>query len=799
MMPTLWQDLRFAVRTFTKSPGLSAAVVITIALGVGATTAMWTVVDRVVLRPLPFADSERAVMLCETSPRTASSCVASPANVADWAEAVPALDAVGVARNEPFVATLGGKQVGVRGGLATSGFFKAIHLSAAMGRVIEPADLDAGRNNVVVISDKLWREQLGANPKVVGTSIIMDGRTTEVVGVLSPNPYIPTYDFVDAWKPITAGIDDSGNRAWRGFMAIGHLAPGATMASLGAELDVARARLERAYPVTNTGWGIRTVPVREYVVGPAGRTLWLFLGAVAFVMLIACANVANLLLVRASTRTPEFAVRASLGASQSRVLRQMLTESLVIAAAGGAAGLLLASFITRTLISLAPRDLPRLGEVSIDGRVALFTIALTTVAAIIFGFAPARQASRTRLAGALGSSRHTGAGTRARSALVVGELALALVLLVGAGLLARAFGRLSSWEPGFDRAGVTVSFALVPQSTYKTGQDAVATLEHVREEVSSVPGVISVGLGSAGPLFGGGPETGVLSIVGRPRPSVDSAPAVNWFDADAQYFDALGRRIVRGRGIQAADTIGAGDIAVVNETFSAKFFPAGDAIGQRVTVQEHAADIVGVVSDVRPFQPDEAAAPEIFWPIHQYPRFAAYLVMRLSPGVSGIEDAVKARAARINPGIQVTPFVPIDRIVTRTLVSPRFNMTLIGLFALVAVALAAVGVYGVIASTVTSRTRELGLRIALGATPSQLVSGVLRQAIAMAGLGLAAGVVSALLLGQLLTSLLHGVPVTDALTLAVTVGAFLAVTAVASYIPARRASTVDPLTALRSD
>jgi putative ABC transport system permease protein len=798
-MSAFWLDLRFAVRTLGKTPGFTAAVIVTIALGVGATTAMWTVVDRVVLRPLPFPGSERAVMLCETSPKTTNVCVASPSNVADWADAVPALDAIGVARSEAFIASFAGASVGVRGGLATAGFFKAIGLTAAMGRVIEPADLDAGRNNVVVISDTLWRARLGADPAILGRSITIDGRATRIVGVLPPNPYIPTYDVVDAWKPITAGIDDSSQRGWRGFMTIGHLAPGATRASLAAELEVVRARLERAYPDANTGWGIRTLSVRDYVVGSIGRTLWLFLGAVGFVMLIACANVANLLLVRASTRAPEFAVRVSLGAARGRLLRQVLTESLVIAAMGGAAGMLLAMYITRMLISIAPRDLPRLAEVGIDGRVALFTIAITTMAAIMFGLAPARQASRTGIAGSLASPRHTGSGTRARSVLVVGELALALVLLVGAGLLARAFGKLSLWEPGFDRTGVTVSFTLVPTSTYKTGQDAVAALEHVREQVASVPGVISVGLGSAGPLFGGGPETGTLTIAGRPPVSQDRAPVVNWYDADSHYFGALGRRIVRGRGIEAGDTIGAPAIAVVNEAFAARFFPGENAIGHRVTVQEQAADIVGIVSNVRPFQPDEAVAPEIFWPIRQYPRFAAYLVMRLSPGVGGIEDAVNARVTQINPGIQVASFVPIERIVTRTLVSPRFNMTLIGVFALVAIALAAVGVYGVMASTVASRTRELGLRIALGATPGQLVASVVRQAMTLAAIGLGVGVVSALLLGRLLTSLLHGVPVTDAVTLAVTIGAFLAVTAAAAYIPARRASKVDPLTALRNE
>ncbi|OYW03981.1 MAG: hypothetical protein B7X11_03200, partial [Acidobacteria bacterium 37-65-4] len=488
--------------------------------------------------------------------------------------------------------------------------------------------------------------------------------------------------------------DGSGDDTWEHIEAAAQRHPGLVTTLRFPQNRGKRAALEAGFRHAR-GDVIVTIDSDSVIergahVGPVGRTLWLFLGAVGFVMLIACANVASLLLVRASTRTPEFAVRASLGAGRGRLMRQVLTESLVIAAAGGAAGLLLAMYATRELISLAPADLPRLNEIGMDGRVALFTIALTTISAMVFGLAPARQASRARLTGALATPRHTGS-VRARSAMVVAELALAMVLLVGAGLLARAFARLSSWEPGFDRTGVTVSFSLVPPSTYKTGQDAVAALEEVREQASAVPGVISVGLGSAGPLFGG-EETGALRIAGQPVMSADQAPTVNWYDADPHYFGALGRRIVRGRGIGANDVKGAPDIAVVNETFAARFFPGADPVGQRVTVQNHPADIVGVVSDVRPFQPDQPVTPEIFWPIRQFPRFAAYLVMRLSPGVSGIEDAVRARATRINPGIQVASFVPIDRKVTTMLVSPRFNMALIGVFALVAIALAAIGI-----------------------------------------------------------------------------------------------------------
>jgi predicted permease len=799
-MATLIQDLRFGLRTLVKAPAFFVTIVATIALGIGATTAIFTVVDRVVLRPLQFPDSERTVMLCETSPKVADYCVASPPNVADWARAVPALESAGVARSESFVAEADGHSFGVRGGIATGGFFATIGARPALGRLLEDRDLDRAANQVVVVTDGFWRQHLHGDMAVIGRPITLDGRPFRVVGVLPADAYIPAYDFVEAWKPLTASIDDTDNRNWRGFTAIGRLAPGATVRALDAQLAVARANLAAAYPASNADWGLRTVGVREQIVGSVSAMLWLFLGAVGLVLLVACANVGSLLLVRASTRAPEFALRASLGAGRWRLVRQVLTESLVIAAAGGCVGLLAAMFTTRLLVRLAPTNIPRLDEVAVDGRVALFTLALTTVAAIVFGLVPAQQAARANLSATLKTSRQTDrGGARLRSTLVVVELALALVLLIGAGLLTRAFGRLLAWDPGFDRTGLTVAWMMAPSGTYKTGQDAVAVLERAREQVAAVPGVVSVGLGSAGPLFGGGIETGALAIDGAPPERADRAPVVQWYDADANYFSALGRRIVRGRGLSTTDTDGAPAVAVVNEAFAARFFPGDTPLGRRVTVQNHAADIVGVVSDVRPSRPDRATPPEIFWPIRQYPRWAAYLVMRIAPEVPGVEPLVRARIEAVDRNVQVTRFTPIDRLFTNTLVSPRFNLVLIGAFALTAILLAAVGVYGVVAQTVASRTREIGLRIALGATPSRLVAEVVGRSAKLAIVGMGVGLAVSLASGRLLASLLYGVPYTDAITLVTTVAMFLTVAIAAGYIPARRASRVDPLTALRAE
>jgi putative ABC transport system permease protein len=798
MIDALIRDFRFAVRTLLKAPAFTTAVVVTMTLGIGATTSMFTIVNSIVLRPLPFPGSERVVALCETSPRVADRCLASPANVADWARAARALESAGVARSESFIAKSETGASSVRGGIASPGFFQVLQVRPALGRLIEDRDMPRGANGVALVSDGFWRRTLGGDPGAVGRTLALDGRAVTVVGVLPADTYIPDLGFVDVWKPLTASVDNVERRNWRGFMALGRLSPGASLTSLRAELDVIRGRLTEAYPASNAGWGVRVADLRDQTVGPARATLWVFTATTAFVLLIACANVAGLLLVRATRRAPEFAVRASLGAGGARIVRQLLTESLVLALTGGLLGLLLASWTTRAFVSLAPATIPRLDEVAIDGRVALFTVLLSVATAVLFGLAPARQASMIDIGTTLKGRRHGGAGdARLRSSLVVAEMALALVLLVGAGLLTRTFGRLLQWNPGFDREGVVTSWMLAPASSYRA-TTAVGVLEGARDAVATVPGLRSVGLGSAGPLFGGS-ESGVLSVEGRADTEPSKATPVNWFDVSPEYFDALGIALVKGRGFTPADAAGAPNVAVINQALARQFFPGMDAIGQHVTAMEHASEIVGIVADVRPYRPDRPTPPEIYWPIRQYPRLAAYLVMRTTPGVQGLERSIRGRVAAVDANVQLTPVVSLDERFARELVGPRFNVLLIGALAFVAVALAAVGVFGVISYSVASRTREIGVRMALGATPRQLVAAVVRQGITLAVVGIAIGLGGALALGRFLTSLLYGLAPTDAATLAVTLVGFGLVAAAASYLPARRAARVDPLTALRQE
>jgi predicted permease len=798
MIDMVLQDIRLALRTLAKAPTFTAAVMVTIALGVGATTAIFTVVDAILLRPLPFPDSEQAVVLCETNPAIGDWCGASPMNVADWARASRTLDSAGVARTEPLIVRASSENYGVIGGIASPGFFRVLRLRPMLGRLIEDRDMDRRTNHVVMVSNLFWQRRLGADLHVVGREIVLDEQPFTIVGVLPADAYVPgPVDHVEVWKPLTASIDNVELRKWRGFRAIGRLARGASPAALRAELETIRAQLAKAYPEANRDWGLRIGGLRKELVGDVSRTLWIFLGAVGLVLLIACANVASLLLVRASGRAPEFAVRASLGARRGRLVQQLVTESLVMALGGGALGLLLAGWATSAFVALAPANIPRISEVGIDGHVILFTFMLSAVTAVIFGAAPARQASKADLNTVLRGNRATGgAGTRLRSALVVVELALALMLLVGAGLLIRTFDRLLRWDPGFDRAGLVTTWMLTPRGV-GGGSAAVAVMERVRDEVVTVPGVRAAALGSAGPLFGGGPETGGLEIEGRPPFAPGEMPTVEWFDISRHYFDTLGVRVLRGRGFSAADTASAPPVAVVNDTMARRFFGGQNPIGRRVTVEEHPSEIVGVVADVRPLRPDQPTAPQIYWPIEQYRRLAAYLVLRTTPGIGGIEKGVRARAASVNAGIQISSFESIDQGLARSVVRPRFNMVLVAAFAAVAILLAAVGVYGVIAYAVASRTREIGVHIALGATPRRLVAAIVRRGMTLAAVGIAIGCAGAVAVGRLLSSLLYGLPATDPLTLTAAITLFALVACGACWLPARRASRVDPISALR--
>jgi putative ABC transport system permease protein len=793
------QDLAFALRSLRRGPAFAAAVIATVALGIGANTAIFTVIDGILLQPLPFAGSERVVQICETHERVTDYCIVSPPNLQDWGRMSSSFEALGLARNWVFAWQRPDGARNLRTAVATPGWFPVHGIEAALGRLFDDTDMDEGGNGVVVLSHATWVSELGGDDDVLGSTLVLDGEPFTVIGVLPPNPWMYELGFAQIWLPLTAIQDDVTNRDWRGFTGLGKLAAGVTVAGAREEMEGIRAALAGEYPDTNRGWGLQIELLRDRVAGPVRNTLLLFLGAVGLVLLIACANVANLLLVRSTARAQEFAVRASMGAGRGRLARQLLTESFVLAALGGAAGVLLALATTRAFVRLAPPGIPRLAEVGADWGVLVFAFLLTLLTALAFGAAPALGVARTELAESLRARRSLARrGTGLRRGLVVAEMALAVMLLVGAGLLARGFVSLASWDPGFDRSNLVTVFAFAPTDKYPAGSDAVDLFERAADELRALPRVAAVGLTSAGPLFGG-IETAPIDIVGRPAASPDERPSARYYDVGTEYFATMGMAVLRGRDFEPADRADAAPVMIVNETFARRFFPDEEALEQSVAMFDRAWRIVGVVADVHPLRPDAAVDAEVYIPKRQSPRWGTYLVVRTRGDTTGFADAARARLRALDLDFDAAGFVTLDEITGRHLVSPRFNMLLIGLFSSVALLLAAIGTYGVIAFAVTRRTHEIGIRMALGARPGAVRLAVIRSGMSLALFGLLGGVASALALSRLLGGMTYGVAPTDPLTLAAVAALFGGVALLACWLPARRASRLDPLVALRSE
>ena len=802
-MHALYADLRFAIRQLARRPGFAVVALLTLALGTGASTAIFSVVDGVLLRPLSFPDADRLVALCETHPSIEGFCVASPPNVEDWSRESRTLASVGLGRSWPFTMQGEGGAEGVSGGLATPGLFRTLEVTPALGRLFTSGDLASGGNHVAVLSDELWRTRFGGDRGVVGRSLVLDGESYEIVGVLRPRMDVPHLGFVRIWVPLPLEAQGEENRRWRGFVTIGRLAPGRTVAEARAELALIQRGLGERYPETNRGWGIALEPLLDNVVGQVRPTLLVFMGAVAILLLVACANVANLLLARGATRQREFAVRAALGARPGRLFRLVAAESVLLALLGGAAGVLVALWGTDALLALMPRSLPRLEGVGLDARVVAFALLLTVAAGLVAGLGPALRAARLDLAGAIKEGHQPVAWRRAlglRGALVVAEVAMAFVLAVGAGLLTRSFASLLRWDPGFEQSGLLTFWTYASSGKYPTAERVAALFEQIERELRTIPSVTLVGMTSAGPLFGGGDGAGEFALDGA-APGSDAPIVASWYDMSPGYFRTLGVPLRRGRLFTEADAGGAPMVVIVNGALARRYFAAGNPVGRRLRMKNHpeAMEIVGVVADIPPFTPGTPAAPEIYWPYAQSPRWASYFVLRTSGEATAIAKVAEARLRAVDPEMSPAQLRTMQDLVNAQLKRPRFNMLLIGVFAALALALAAVGVYGVIAASVVARTREIGVRVALGATARRVQGMVMREGMALALAGLAIGLGAAAGLSRFAASLLYGVRPTDPVTYAGIALLLVGITALACFVPAWRAGRVDPMEALRAE
>jgi putative ABC transport system permease protein len=803
----LGQDLRFAGRQLWKSPGFTLVAVATLALGLGATTAIFSVVDGVVLRPLPFRAPERLVRPYFVSKEGNKQAAFSVANFLDWrAGSHTVADAAAYHGGTLNLSGGGSEPERLPAAWVSANFFQVVGIRPLAGRTFAPGEDDAKAPRVAVISEKLWRRRFGADPAILGRSLSLNGEPYSLVGILRQGMQLPGSAAV--WVPFVFQPEDIKARGAVYFGTIARLAPGATLSQVRTETDVIGRRLALQFPKENEFRTMTVTPLQESMVGDVRKKLLLLLGAVGLVLLIACANVANLLLVRAAAREGEIAVRVALGAGRARIVRQLLTESLVLALAGGLAGVALAAWITRALIALGPRGIPRLEQIGLDGTTLLFALGITLLTGLLFGLAPALQTSRTDLGGVIreGTRGSKGrAGTRARSVLVVVEMALAVVLLAGAGLLIRSFQRLQEVDPGFRPARVTTFNLELPESRYPNTSKLREVTAALLERLRALPGVDSVGAAVYGMPFSGGVNVLDFTVAGRaPRP-VGQSESMRVGTASPDYFKTLGIRIVRGRAFDPRDRAGAPQVVVINETAVRQFFPGEEPLGKRIELGmrsdgvRQGGEIVGIVADVKQDALEAKVDPQLFLPYDQLPMESVAFVVRSTADPRTVAAAVQGTVRAVDPDLPVYGLQPMTEVVAGATSQSRFYMLLLGGFAAIALVLAAVGIYGVTAYAVRQRTQEIGIRMALGASRDRVLRMVVGQGLTLAFAGAAAGLAGAFLATRGLRSLLYEVSASDPPTFVAVAAVLLAVAALASYLPARRAALTEPQLALKGE
>jgi putative ABC transport system permease protein len=809
-METLWQDLRFGLRVLVKSPGFTAVAVLALALGVAANTAIFSVVHEVLLQPLPYKEPGRLVMLWEMNrPRDRHQNVLSPANLLDWKEQTDVFEDVAAFFDLRSNLTGGGDPVEIPVQRATPNLFRLLGVEPIKGRALLPEDAEPNAPRVVVLSYGLWQRRFGGDPQVVGKTITLSGTPATVVGVMPAGfqwfvrKGSLTAQAPEAWTPFGFTAQHR-QRSGRFMSAVARLKAGVTRERAQAELSQLAARLEQQYPDFDTGWGVEVVPLRDQFAGPIRPALWVLLGAVGFLLLIACANVANLLLARASARQKEIAIRTALGAGRWRVVRQLLTESLLLAAAGGGLGLLLAWWGVDVLVALSPRDLLDIGGVSLNLPVLAFTLAVSLLTGVVFGLVPAFEASRLDAGESLkeGARGTTGGrrGRRLRGAFVVAQVALSLVLLVGAGLMVKSFARLRSVNPGFNSDGLLTMRVQLPANKYGEDEQVIAFHRRAVERVSALPGVTAAGAVNFLPFAGPGAATG-FTVVGRPAPLPGEGPVTEVRVTDENYFRTMGIPVLGGRTYSAQEATAERHVAVVSESLARKYFPGEDPVGQRIVVdmkeKPEPTEIVGVVGDVKRQSLDEEPRPTVYWPPPELTYSTMTLVVRAGGDPAGLAAAARREIQSIDPEQPVADVRTMRQLLAESVGRARFSAWLLGLFAVVALVLAGVGLYGVMSYAVAQRTHEIGLRVALGAQGRDILRLVIGHGMLLAAVGLAVGLAGALALTRLMRGLLFEVSATDPATYVALTAFLLLVALAACLVPARRATKVDPMVALR--
>ena len=803
---TTWRDVRSGLRALVHSPVFTAVTILSLALGIGANTAIFSVVNGLLLRPLPYPEPEQIVDVWHTPPQQSfpglKKFSVSPANYLDWKAQSSAFEQMAVYTDWGFSLSTSNDPLPLIGGVVSSDFFSVLRTNAIKGRTFTPDEEQPGHDQVVVIGNALWQRAFGADPNVIGQTLTLNSRSFTVIGIMPAGFEFPRE--AELWVPLAWDAKERQVRSIHDYGVIARLKQNVSPPQAQAEMNTISNRLEQQYPEENKGWGAVVIPLREDLVGDIRLALLVLFGAVGFVLLIACANVANLVLARGANRQKEIAVRIALGAGRARLIRQLLTESVLLAVTGGLLGLLLAVWGSRTLVRMG--SLTDLGDIGIDSWALGFTLLVSFTAGVIIGIVPAFQFTKAGIsetlkqgAGRTGSSpikQHT------RKALVISEVALSLVLLIGAGLMIRSFWKLQNIDPGFDTSnGLTMSLVLTP-TRYSEPRQWLQFIERATEQIHAVPGVVSVGATTKIPLTGGG-STQPFTIEGRPAPTISEQPMAQTRYISPDYFQAIGIPLRQGRFFSDYDRDKSVPVIIISEAMARRFWPGENPIGKRLTPSFHreqgAREIVGVVGDVKTTGLDVDSAAMMYLPYKQSPLPFMSFVVRTASNPESLVQPVSKAIYSIDKEQALTNVQTMDQVLTKSLSGRRFNMTLLLIFAGVALVLAAVGVYGVMNYTVTLRKREMGIRMALGAARSDVLRLVLRQGLTLTLIGAGVGLISAYALTRLMASLLYGVTATDYITFVSVSGVLIAVGLAASYVPARRATKVNPMIALRSE
>jgi putative ABC transport system permease protein len=807
---TFLQDVRYALRMLRKNPGFTAVAVLTLALGIGANTAIFSVVYAVLLKPLPYAKAEQLFNVFEAQPQAGVMSTGwSYANFAEFREQNRIFSEMAGSQAHQLTLTGQGEPTVVNSSVVTPELFSLFEAQPIAGRVFSSEDGKPGAAAVAILSETLWRRALGADPKVIGRSIDLDKRAFTVVGIMPAAFRFPQVtENEQLWIPL---VQDPIFSSWmprRGghwLRVVGRLKAGVSMEQAQAELDTIGARLAKEFPAENEGWAARMSPLRDLFVGKVKSALLVLLGAVGLVLLIACANIANLLLTRATSRAREIAVRSTLGAGRARIVRQLLSETAVLGLLGGAMGIALAYWGVQALSSLLPESVPQVNAIRVDTLVLGFALLLSLAASCAFGLAPALfaancnlQASLREGGGRAGESRNR---RRARGILAAGEIAVAMVLLVAAGLLLRSFAKLTSVSPGFDARHIVMADISLPQFQYAKPQQWAAFSDELLAHVQALPGMQESAVVVPRPIADGYVNLG-FDIEGSPASASSASRTANYVAVSPDYFRVMGISLRAGRLFDRHDISAAPRVAVISQTMAWQYFPNQDPIGKRLTFgfpldSWAPREIVGIVGDVRDVALGQEPGPMMYVPYAQAPFWGANMVVKSTLSLANVAGAIRQEVQKMDKDLPVTDVAMMPDAIEASVAQPRFRTLLLGLFAAVAMVLAAIGIFGVISYSVSCRTNEIGIRMALGAQRSDVLRQVLNEGARLAGIGIGAGLAGSLLATRLVATLLFGVKPGDPLTFAAVAAILAGVTLTACYIPARRATRVDPIVALR--